>query len=197
MGITMLIIKKNGRDLSREIWLPIISRIFPRITHPMAATSHRVEEDIEMQVCTLIEFTKNQPIAKLPTHVRFQDPDTTEHLVNPTARSEESIDSIILTETNVTQQIVSLNTVNMKLQEPNNKLYLKNIKEKIETEPGMPPELQSVTKGKGKGKGKSNFKKEKNLRQKYLSDDKSEGIKQEPICKEEDKKLLRSALVSK
>ena len=53
MGVTILIIKKNGRDLLREIWLPFISRIFPRIIPLITATPRGVEDVVEMQVCTL------------------------------------------------------------------------------------------------------------------------------------------------
>ena len=190
MGVTILIIKKNGRDLRREIWLPFISRIFPRIKPLMTATPRGVEDEVEMQVCTVIELIGKQPMAKLPTQVRFQVPHFRE--------SEESSDwSVTITETHLTKQSVPINTVNMELQETGYKHDLKKIKEEIKTEQGMAQELQSVTKGKGKGKGKSNFKKGKVLRPKTLLDDKPEGIKQETISKEDAKKLTRSALTSR
>ena len=70
-----------------------------------------------------------------------------------------------------TQKTVPLNTVNVELQETNDKPDLRNIKEEIETEPGMAQELlQSVAKGKGIGKGQSNFKKENVMRQKHITD---------------------------
>jgi len=90
------------------------------------------------------------------------------------------------------QQTVPLNTVNVELQEANDKPDLKNIKEKIKTELEMTKELQSVAKGKGKGKGKSNFKKVSG--QKHISEDEPEEIKQEPRWKEENKKITRNPL---
>ena len=45
-------------------------------------------------------------------------------------------------------------------------------------------------------KGQSNFKKEKVMRQKHLTDNEPEEIKQEPECKEEEEKITRSALAS-
>ena len=97
-----------------------------------------------------------------------------------------------------TQKTVPLNDVNVELQEPNDKPDLRNIKEEIETEPRMVQELlQSVTKGKGNGKGQSNFKKGKVMRQKHITDNKPEEIKQEPECKEGDEKITRSALASR
>ena len=78
--------------------------------------------------------------------------------------------------------------------EPNDKPDLRNIKEEIETEPGMAQELlQSVT----KGKGQSNFKKGKVMSQKHITDNKPEETKQETGCREEDEKIARSALVSR
>ena len=95
-----------------------------------------------------------------------------------------------------TKQILPLNTEKAEL--PNDKHDLKNIKE-IKTELGVAQELQKVTtnKGKGKGKGQSNFKKEKFSRPKYISDNKPEGLKQEPSWKEEDKEITRSTLASR
>ena len=94
-----------------------------------------------------------------------------------------------------TQKTVPLNTVNVELQEPNDKPDLRNMKEEIEKELGMAQELlQSVTKGKGNGKGQSNFKKGKVMRVKHITDNEPEEIKQEPECKEEDEKITRSAL---
>jgi hypothetical protein len=97
-----------------------------------------------------------------------------------------------------TKQILPLNTEKVELQEPNDKHDLKNIK-KFKTELGVAQELQKVTtnKGKGKGKGQSNFQKEIFSRPKYISDNKPEGLKQEPRWKEEDKKITRSAVASK
>ena len=97
-----------------------------------------------------------------------------------------------------TKQILPLNTEKVELQEPNDKHDLKNIKE-IKTELGVAQELQKVTKNKekGKGKGQSNFKKEKFSRPKYISDNKPEGLKQEPSWKEEDKEITRSTLASR
>ena len=45
-------------------------------------------------------------------------------------------------------------------------------------------------------KGQSNFKKEEVMRQKHLTDNEPEEIKQEPECKEEEEKITRSALAS-
>ena len=97
----------------------------------------------------------------------------------------------------ILQQTVPLNTVNVELQEANDKPDLKNIKEEIETELGTTQELQSVAKGKGIGKGQSNFKKGKIPGQKHMSEDEPEEIKQEPRWKEDDKKITRSPLASR
>ena len=94
----------------------------------------------------------------------------------------------------IQQQTVPLNTVNVELLEANDKPDLKNIKEEIKTELGTTQEPQSVAaKGKGKGKGQSNFKKGKISRQKGISENKPEEIKQESK-KEENKKISREAL---
>jgi hypothetical protein len=97
-----------------------------------------------------------------------------------------------------TKQILPLNTEKVELQEPNDKHDLKNIKE-IKTELEVAQELHKVAtnKGKGKGKGQSNFKKEKFSRPKYISDNKPEGLKQEPRWIEEDKKITRSTIASR
>ena len=87
----------------------------------------------------------------------------------------------------ILQQTVPLNTVNVELQEANDKPDLKNIKEEIKKELEMNQELQSVAKGKGIGKGQSNFKKGKIPGQKHMSEDEPEEIKQEPRWKEENK----------
>ena len=97
----------------------------------------------------------------------------------------------------ILQQTVPLNTVNVELQEANDKPDLKNIKEEIKTELEMTQELQSVAKGKGIGKGQSNFKKGKIPGQKHMSEDEPEEIKQEPRWKEDDKKITRSPLASR
>ena len=101
-----------------------------------------------------------------------------------------------------TQKTVPLNTVNMELQEPNDKLDLRYIKDEIETEPGMAQELlRSVSKGKGIGKGQSNFKKENVMRKKHITDvcldNVPEEINLEQECKKEDEKITRSALASR
>ena len=97
----------------------------------------------------------------------------------------------------IQRQTVIRNTLNVELQEANDKPDLKNIKEKIKTELEMTQELQSVAKGKGKGKGQSNFKKGKISGQQHVSEDESEEIKQEPKWKEENKKITKSALASR
>jgi hypothetical protein len=97
----------------------------------------------------------------------------------------------------ILQQTVPLNTMNVELQEANDKPLLQNSKEEIETELGMTQEQQSVAKGKGKGKGQSNFKKGKMSGQKDISEDKPEEIKQEHSWKEEDKKITKSDLASR
>ena len=94
----------------------------------------------------------------------------------------------------IQRQTVIRNTLNVELQEANDKPDLKNIKEEIKTELGTTQEPQSVAaKGKGKGKGQSNFKKGKISRQKGISENKPEEIKQESK-KEENKKISREAL---
>jgi hypothetical protein len=89
---------------------------------------------------------------------------------------------------NTPQQTLPLNTVNMELQEANDKSDQKNAKGEIRTQFG---------KGKGKGKGQSNFKKGKTSGQKHTSDNKPEEMKQESRWKEEDKKITRSTLASR
>ena len=75
------------------------------------------------------------------------------------------------------EDVPTQKTVNMELQEPNELPDLRNIKEEIETEPGMAQELlQSVAKGKGHGKGQSNFKKGKVMRQPHITENKPEDI---------------------
>ena len=88
------------------------------------------------------------------------------------------------------EDVPTQKTVNVELQEPNELPDLRNIKEEIETEPGMAQELlQSVAKGKGYGKGQSNFKKGKVTRQTHITENEPEEIKQEPECKEGDEKI--------
>ena len=87
------------------------------------------------------------------------------------------------------EDVPTQKTVNVELQEPNDILDLRNIKEEIETEPGMAQELlQSIAKGKGNGKGQSNFKKGKVMRQTHVTENEPEEIKQELECMEKEKK---------
>ena len=46
-------------------------------------------------------------------------------------------------------------------------------------------------------RGQSNFKKEKVMRQKHMTDSEPKEIKQDLKCKEEDEKITRSALASR
>ena len=164
MGVAILVISKNGKDLKREIWKPFISRL-PRMAGMARAcvSMGARNENIEVQVCTLTE-----PIYKLPLHVRFQDPKIEETLELESIGSEKSSErSIKINETHVKLETTHvpkcpeevLNTVNAELQGTNAKPDLKDNKKKIKTEPGKAHQQQSVIKGKGKGKGKghSNF----------------------------------------
>ena len=117
VGVTILVIKKNGKDLKREIWNPIIPRR-PRVM-PLA---------------------KDTVVFAL-TPVRFQDPKPEETLELESIGSDISCEgSIKITETHVKLETKYseevLNTGNAELQEPNAKPDLENIKKKIRTEPG-------------------------------------------------------------
>ena len=52
MGVTILVIKKNGRDLKREIWDPFIPRI-PRVTPQLARMPN---EDPKTEETLVLEF---------------------------------------------------------------------------------------------------------------------------------------------
>ena len=115
--MTILVIKKNGKDLKREIWNPIIPRR-PRVM-PLA---------------------KDTVVLDL-TPVRFQDPKPEETLELESIGSDISCEgSMKITETYVKLETKyseeTLNTGNAELQEPNAKPDLENIKKKITTEPG-------------------------------------------------------------
>ena len=117
--MTILVIKKNGKDLKREIWNPIIPRMPTRVV-PQAV----------------------MPLAAMPlAHVSFQDPKTEEPLELDSIGSEMSCEDFKkITETHVKLETKyseeALNTGNAELQEPNAKPDLENIKKKIRTEPG-------------------------------------------------------------
>ena len=117
MGVTILVIKKNGKDLKREIWNPIIPRR-PRVMPPAKDTV---------------------VLALAP--IRFQDPKPEETLELDSIGSEMSCEDFKkITETHVKLETKyseeALNTGNAGLQEPNAKPDLENIKKKIRTEPG-------------------------------------------------------------
>ena len=140
MGVTILVIKKNGRDLKREIWDPFIPRI-PRVMPLLAGMPSEDPKTDDSLVLESIgsENSSEQSIKITETHVKFE----TTHV----PKCPEEV----------------LNTGNAELHGPNVKTDLKDIKQKIKTEPGKTHEPQSVIKGKGKGKGKghSNFLKER------------------------------------
>ena len=108
VGVTVLVIKKNGKDLKREIWNPIIPRM-PRVMIP----AHLRFQDPKTEETPVLEFIGSEIscegfIKINETHVKLE-----------TKYSEEA-----------------LNTGNAELQEPNAKPDLENIKKKIRTEPG-------------------------------------------------------------
>ena len=135
MGITILVIRKNGRDLKREIWDPFIPSI-PRVTPQVAGMPREDPKTDETLVLEFIgsEISSERSIKITETHVMVHVPKCPEDV---------------------------LNTGNAELHVPN----LKDLKEIIITEPGKAHEPQSVIKGKGKGKGKGhsrvNFHKER------------------------------------
>ena len=111
--MTILVIKKNGKDLKREIWNPIIPsrpRVMPlaKDTVVLALTPDpKPEETLELEsIGSDISCEGSMKI--IETHVKLE-----------TKYSEEA-----------------LNTGNAELQEPNAKPDLENIKKKIRTEPG-------------------------------------------------------------
>ena len=117
VGVTILVIKKNGKDLKREIWNPIIPRR-PRVMPPVKDTV---------------------VLALAP--IRFQDPKPEETLELDSIGSEMSCEGFKkITETHVKLETKyseeALNTGNAELHEPNAKPDLENIKTKIRTEPG-------------------------------------------------------------
>ena len=137
MGITILVIRKNGRDLKREIWDPFIPSI-PRVTPQLAG----------------------KPTPQLAGKPR-EDPKTDETLVLEFIGSEISSErSINITEIQLETTHVPkypeevLNTGNAELHVPNVITDLKDFKKTIKTESEKAHEPQSVIKGKGKGKGK-------------------------------------------
>ena len=138
MGITILVIRKNGRDLKREIWDPFIPSV-PRVTPQLAG----------------------KPTPQLAGKPR-EDPKTDETLVLEFIGSEISSErSINITEIQLETTHVPkypeevLNTGNAELHVPNVITDLKDCKKTIKTEPEKAHEPRSVIKGKGKGKGHS------------------------------------------
>ena len=108
--MTILVIKKNGKDLKREIWNPIIPRR-PRV----------------------MPLSKDTVVLALT-----QDPKPEETLELESIGSDISCEvSIKITETHVKLETkYSEEALNAELQEPNAKPDLENIKKKIRTEPG-------------------------------------------------------------
>ena len=140
--MTILIIKKNGRDLKREIWDPFIPRI-PRVTPQLAGMPSEDPKPEETLVLEFIgsEISSERSIKITEIHAKLE----TNHVPD---FSEEV-----------------LNTGNAELHVPNVITDLKDFKQIIKTEPGKAHEPLSVIKGKGKGKGKGhsrvNFHKER------------------------------------
>jgi hypothetical protein len=140
VGVTILVIKKNGRDLKREIWdhfIPRIPRVMPQLTE-MPSEDPKTDDSLVLESIGS-ENSSDRSIKITETHVKFE----TTHV----PKCHEEV----------------LDTVNAKLHGLNVKTDLKDIKQKIKTEPGKAHDPQSVIKGKGKGKGKghSNFLKER------------------------------------
>ena len=108
VGVTILVIKKNGKDLKREIWNPIIPRM-PRIM-PLAHVRFQDPKTEETLILDPIgsRMSREGFIKTTETHEKLER-----------KYSEEAI-----------------NTDNVELQDPNAKADLKNIKKKIRTEPG-------------------------------------------------------------
>jgi hypothetical protein len=188
----LLISQKQGfRQFMRSAVLELASEFKIDIGLQSSNTSRLMSATKSTTTTNLVRLEKTQG-HKRPEEALLHYP--TLELEAPTKNEVKTQDQ----EDVPTQKTVPPNTVNVELQEPNDKPDLRNIKEEIETEPGMAQELlQSVDKGKGNGKGQSNFKKRKVMRQKHITDNKPEETKQEPECKKEDKKLTRSAPASR
>ena len=108
VGVTILVIKKNGKDLKREIWNPIIPRM-PRVM-PLAHVRFQDPKTEETLILDPIGsgMSREGFIKTTETHEKLER-----------KYSEEAI-----------------NTDNAELQDPNAKADLENIKKKIRTEPG-------------------------------------------------------------
>ena len=188
----LLISQKQGfRQFMRSAVLELASEFKIDIGLQSSNTSRLMSATKSTTTTNLVRLEKTQG-HKRPEEALLHYP--TLGLEAPTKNEVKTQDQ----EDVPTQKTVPLNTVNVELQEPNDKPDLRNIKEEIETEPGMAQELlQSVDKGKGNGKGQSNFKKRKVMRQNHITDNNLEETKQEPECKEEKEKITRSALASR
>ena len=106
MGMTILVLKKNGRDLKREIWNDMCCISTPPRVIPLAH-SPRTEETQELESIGSEKSCKQS--------IRITEP----HIKLETKYPDEA-----------------LNTDNPGLQGSNIKPDLKNIKKKIRTEPG-------------------------------------------------------------
>ena len=187
----LLISQKQGfRQFMRSAVLELASE-FKEIGLQSSNTSRLLSATKSTTTTNLVRLEKTQG-HKRPEEVLLYHP--TLGLEAPTKNEVKTQDQ----EDVPTQKTVPLNTVNVELQETNDKPDLRNIKEEIETEPGMAQELlQSVDKGKGNGKGQSNFKKRKVMRQEHITDNEPIETKQEPECKKEKEKITKSALASR
>ena len=131
MGITILVIRKNGRDLKREIWDPFIPSI-PRVTPQVAGMPREDPKTDETLVLEFIgsEISSERSINITEIHAKLES--------THVPKCPEEV----------------LNTGNAELHVPNVITDPKDFKKTTKTEPGKAHEPQSVIKGKGKGKGK-------------------------------------------
>ena len=188
----LLISQKQGfRQFMKSAVLELASEFKIDIGLQSSNTSRLMSATKSTTTTNLVRLEKTQA-HKRPEEALLHYP--THGLDAPTKNEVKTQDQ----EDVPTQKTVPLNTVNVELQETNDKPDLRNIKEEIETEPGMAQELlQSVDKEKGNGKGQSNFKKRKVMRQKHITDNEPKETKQEPECKKEKEKITKSALASR
>ena len=128
VGVAILVMKKNGRDLKREIWNPIIPRM-PRVMLP----PHLRFQDPKTEETPVLEFIGSEISSERSINITEIQLETTHVPKYP-----EEV----------------LNTGNAELHVPNVITDLKDCKKTIKTEPEKAHEPRSVIKGKGKGKGK-------------------------------------------
>ena len=73
MGVTILVIKKNGRDLKREIWdsfIPRIPRVMPQLTG-MPSEDPKTDETLELESIGS-ENSSERSIKITETHVKLE-----------------------------------------------------------------------------------------------------------------------------